>query len=174
MCELKFSGNVDLDISYSHTLTGVWVEIVTRLSSALQPVSHPHGCVSWNIAAYIDKLFNGVTPSRVCELKFSNPHTLDAEICVTPSRVCELKFRGLDNDGWDSVVTPSRVCELKLKIFGSISPLSMSHPHGCVSWNSHMMLNWRKNAGHTLTGMYWKLWQFPDRWFAPITPKIQR
>ena len=32
-----------------HTLTGVWVEIRSwEYSQAVQPLSHPHGCVSWN------------------------------------------------------------------------------------------------------------------------------
>ena len=56
---------------FSHTLTGVWVEIgrLFDIPSA-----------------------SAVTPSRVCELKFGQGVNMPQTYSVTPSRVCELKF----------------------------------------------------------------------------------
>ena len=119
-----------------HTLTGVWVEISYAPSS---------GCT----------LF--VTPSRVCELKFSgfislwsfcksHPHG-----CVSwndmPATSQLLYFRHTLTGVWVEIelmilddigaeVTPSRVCELKSdKNHRHIKYRLGSHPHGCVSWN---------------------------------------
>ena len=55
---------------FSHTLTGVWVEIFVVPDSWQWNMSHPHGCVSWNsIAPGVLRDSRIVTPSRVCELK---------------------------------------------------------------------------------------------------------
>ena len=142
----------------SHTLTGVWVEIV--ISSINLPLasvtpsrvcelkffggghcngcarSHPHGCVSWNLVPELHKDGKSwVTPSRVCELKWKRISGSMVLFPVTPSRVCELKLKAIHGRVCNGYVTPSRVCELKFSVIFAQKVCELSHPHGCVSWN---------------------------------------
>ena len=95
-------------------------------------LSHPHGCVSWNLLHDINYPLPYVTPSRVCELKLIMLDSPGNVLEVTPSRVCELKFDELFKKAIVCIVTPSRVCELKSIIF-------------IVKYNVN---------GHTLTGVW--------------------
>ena len=69
----------------SHTLTGVWVEMLKK--HTIYPVifmSHPHGCVSWNRTFNSTLIIIQVTPSRVCELKYSGDEKVGAnKVCHT-------------------------------------------------------------------------------------------
>ena len=50
VCELKYEHLIATCLLESgHTLTGVWVEIYFPFAILLAAVSHPHGCVSWNL-----------------------------------------------------------------------------------------------------------------------------
>ena len=91
VCELKLNRDNDVSFSRRHTLTGVWVEIrlpwllwspssvtpsrvcelkfLRAARSKLGKMSHPHGCVSWNVSIRWKSTSKRVTPSRVCELK---------------------------------------------------------------------------------------------------------
>ena len=51
-------------------------------------------------------------------------------------------------------VTPSRVCELKLIKYLRNYLSSLSHPHGCVSWNLKVSSGSFKGMRHTLTGVW--------------------
>ena len=123
--------------SSCHTLTGVWVEISTTSLAFCTFMSHPHGCVSWNINRKKSSLCYSVTPSRVCELKFPCHfiillvirHTLTGvwvEI-IADWRIPRIVFCHTLTGVWVEIglyvhrlysisVTPSRVCELKSKI----------------------------------------------------------
>ena len=113
VCELKFYTAFIIDTMRSHTLTGVWVEIFASANVWHPLLSHPHGCVSWNLFLLRHWKMYWVTPSRVCELKLifrciykiyqsSHPHG-----CVS----------------WNNIN-----CSVIIK-------RTLSHPHGCVSWN---------------------------------------
>ena len=101
-------------------------------TKSLKLESHPHGCVSWNFKQQKE----------------------EKDWKVTLSRVCELKYFLQGNRTWVRYVTPSRVCELKyvVMIFDHKAPLS--HPHGCVSWNSVVHPDDYLFRGHTLTGVW--------------------
>ena len=95
-----------------------------------------------------------VTPSRVCELKSDINLKAVTPNEVTPSRVCELKY--LPQAYLDRLeeVTPSRVCELKLYFWKEFDTYKVSHPHGCVSWNTTVLGLISPEKGHTLTGVW--------------------
>ena len=144
-------------ISAGHTLTGVWVEIptpplieagagshphgcvswntITDIYTLMTGRSHPHGCVSWNLGVRWTYLFEGVTPSRVCELKcviycntqnyfWSHPHG-----CVSWNQEQGGTLKDIESHTLTGVWVEIRI--LKRYIH-----LVMSHPHGCVSWNA--------------------------------------
>ena len=114
--------------SRSHTLTGVWVEILMRLDSWKRNIaSHPHGCVSWN-------------KSLISAGRFSKSHPHG---CVSWNILRRTDRKRL----W--VVTPSRVCELKFtRRCAILQTRTASHPHGCVSWN---FLHMGANFGEVVT-----------------------
>ena len=74
VCELKLKQGLKKQGLEGHTLTGVWVEMLWGVLSLVPILSHPHGCVSWNDHGTAVDHFNGVTPSRVCELKCKDIH----------------------------------------------------------------------------------------------------
>ena len=154
VCELKLKQGLKKQGLEGHTLTGVWVEMLWGVLSLVPILSHPHGCVSWNDHGTAVDHFNGVTPSRVCELKCKDIHNTT-------------KFHRHTLTGvW-----------VEIAGFGEHSYLtSASHPHGCVSWNL-LQISWRSwavvtpsrvcelkyaiacgvcgyLAGHTLTGVW--------------------
>ena len=145
--------SVLLQRSWSHTLTGVWVEMIFRLTTAITSRSHPHGCVSWNYIRRHNIRRNFVTPSRVCELKCFSLYGYPINRCVTPSRVCELKWSA-------NLPTTFVFCHTLTGVWVEIVsvsmpfPASMSHPHGCVSWNCRRYLTKRQSLSHTLTGVW--------------------
>ena len=153
MCELKCIYNFLNVKKICHTLTGVWVEIIsTNISCSITTVtpsrvcelkykldtvcyggdkSHPHGCVSWNMRDevnndgwYESHPHGCVSWNRICWWRKYRSG-------VTPSRVCELKLYSLITMMILSV-TPSRVCELKCRVFR----------------------HYRGYGGHTLTGVW--------------------
>ncbi len=124
-----------IGLNACHTLTGVWVEISDLTLTIDGTESHPHGCVSWNCIGVPVTYENGVTSSRVCELKYKHYKIIGYLYSVTPSRVCELKSFLSDNPVNCPMVTPSRVCELKFIFIAYRFEQCSSHPHGCVSWN---------------------------------------
>ena len=71
VCELKFHfgiKNAPGPLSHPHGCVS-WNDRITKKSEQ-GSWSHPHGCVSWNLNWLVDKLPTlNVTPSRVCELK---------------------------------------------------------------------------------------------------------
>ena len=75
-------------------------------------MSHPHGCVSWNVLGRTIFIWKTVTPSRVCELK-----------CPCHYYTCAW-FRHTLTGVW-----------VEIKAFAGLVKEYESHPHGCVSWN---------------------------------------
>ena len=74
--------------------------------------SHPHGCVSWNNNYLRFVKPTGVTPSRVCELKWTTRRCGRKQNCHTLTGVwVEIKHQLINYN--ENEVTPSRVCELK-------------------------------------------------------------
>ena len=139
VCELKCVFIAPNLAGVSHTLTGVWVEILLIRISAVWHESHPHGCVSWNLNGRSILWSGHVTPSRVCELKCSDDGRFRFYLTVTPSRVCELKWWRRKRSCQKSCHTLTGVWVEMLK-HETINRWQMSHPHGCVSWNSEMVL----------------------------------
>ena len=114
VCELKFHSLRHITRFRCVTPSRVCeLKLGYELSTYDTVMSHPHGCVSWNLAAFVSVSMPFVTPSRVCELKSTLRRQRLTSRRVTPSRVCELKCWTLV---WDR-------------------KSSESHPHGCVSWN---------------------------------------
>ena len=104
VCELKFVYRGLWHQQGSHTLTGVWVEMLKNSRKLRRFPSHPHGCVSWNFTSitydngYMSHphgcvswnaewvkggVVCGVTPSRVCELKLWYSRLQNTENCHT-------------------------------------------------------------------------------------------
>ena len=136
-----------------HTLTGVWVEMVGIFPIIPSPVSHPHGCVSWNFALRLFFQYQSVTPSRVCEMKYQYLHrtVLPAESHPHGCVSWNLFISAKSNERRGHTLTGVWVEILNLRFFIA---LSLSHPHGCVSWNKlgHNYIHAR--VGHTLTGVW--------------------
>ena len=77
---------------------------------------------------------DSVTPSRVCELKSKVGRAITRSQCHTLTGVWVEMLKGLRRFlQW--LVTPSRVCELKCLDSIGLLIATLSHPHGCVSWN---------------------------------------
>ena len=108
-CPAFFKG-----IQSCHTLTGVWVEIPRVKRTSGGRISHTLTGVWVEIFAASNNLSRlSVTPSRVCELKYS--------------ALCSAVF---------SVVSHPHGCVSWNKIVRHVAPPQKgSHPHGCVSWN---------------------------------------
>ena len=76
-----------------------------------------------------------VTPSRVCELKFTTSLLACKNVNVTPSRVCELKF--IVPRYWAKFTKSHTLTGVWVEMWDltyTAIPVT-SHPHGCVSWN---------------------------------------
>ena len=120
----------------SHPHGCVSWNLLIRITVNWVKSSHPHGCVSWNpgniitVRKLVGHTLTGVWVEMTLSERFGKLGL------VTPSRVCELKFSHYINYTIMGV-TPSRVCELKflstIRAFG----IALSHPHGCVSWNCY-------------------------------------
>ena len=116
VCELKYLiTSINWETRVGHTLTGVWVEMVCFPIGIFQSLSHPHGCVSWNLSPVTSVKFRMKSHPHGCVSwnaliihltngRRSHPHgcvswnqiTLTRCLCqkrVTPSRVCELKYK---------------------------------------------------------------------------------
>ena len=102
-----------LNQNQRHTLTGVWVEILSGGFHSIAHTSHPHGCVSWNLP----KSFGY------------------AEICHTLTGVWveiigyHLRYASFNQSH------PHGCVSWNLTKFSLFSIIFQSHPHGCVSWN---------------------------------------
>ena len=157
VCELKLDSEFEENFYASHTLTGVWVEIVEILEMIKDLIVTPSRvCELKCILSKVDIETPSVTPSRVCELKYadfagatgtgrSHPHgcvswnIADAvETVVDRSHTLTGVWVEIE-EYFDSqianTVTPSRVCELKCQEYSCCFTPPSSHPHGCVSWN---------------------------------------
>ena len=102
---------LSISTHFSHTLTGVWVEMTM---------------------CYLLYFRLLVTPSRVCELKYSKA-------------VCYPIWKRSHPHGcvsWNETVFQMNVDKLR------------SHPHGCVSWNLLRWLKRSRTGRHTLTGVW--------------------
>ena len=136
VCELKSALFVSKHLTNGHTLTGVWVEMKFHQSKQSHQLSHPHGCVSWNMSCGIPAERNSVTPSRVCELKFLTTGISNFFNLSHPHGCVSWNYAIIGNGGalgshtltgvWVEInynftikmplrVTPSRVCELKFQ-----------------------------------------------------------
>ena len=120
---------------------------------SLTGLSHPHGCVSWNLIRFSEAIWiarHTLTGVWV-EIAFK------AFITSSKSHTLTGVWVEITADVLNKVkakVTPSRVCELKCFKY-SIWPICKgSHPHGCVSWNSNVYWGHTRCNGHTLTGVW--------------------
>ena len=119
--------------------------------------SHPHGCVNWNIikfcdfALYIRRILTGawietsgsaiwcwcchVASSRVRELKQSltTERGQDIRRILTGAWIETLERNRISSK---RLVASSRVRELKHNQSKKREKIYVSHPHGCVNWNS--------------------------------------
>ena len=140
-----------------HTLTGVWVEIIATMYSYFSP-SHTLTGV-WVEIPNPDgtDVFRLVTPSRVCELKFSwwviflqgVRHTLTGvwvEMDIIQLRISVGKSHPHGCVSWNYIRLWA-YCQMVL-----------SHPHGCVSWNLRSPpLWWYSLTSHPHGCVSWNL-----------------
>ncbi len=153
-----------------HTLTGVWVEILTTQRTLTLTKSHPHGCVSWNEDVERAAIIDPSHPHGCVSWNPRSPLTAQPPQRVTPSRVCELKsvicrceYRGnghtLTGVWVEILFLPKRLIAV------------LSHPHGCVSWNQVSTALFIGRIGHTLTGVWVEiLRRFIFRFLRRVTP----
>ena len=107
MSEIK-----SVQVQLSHTLTGVWVEILSIKNPGLY-LSHTLTGVWVEMKRLILwKMRKKVTPSRVCELTYQ-----------TLLRICDSQGHTLTGV-W-----------VEIAQFTFVNTGVSSHPHGCVSWN---------------------------------------
>ena len=114
VCELKWLLCRYWRFVPRHTLTGVWVEMNQQCYIKKLFLSHPHGCVSWNISIKPSIANNIKSHPHGCvswnliycwiiqQFPMSHPHGCvswnhhvfinNKRFFVTPSRVCELKY----------------------------------------------------------------------------------
>ena len=137
VCELKFSAFLLLKMYFSHTLTGVWVEILEMLYHNDFKTSHPHGCVSWNAYPVAQSVFQASHPHGCVSWNLMLSEYFP-KTAVTPSRVCELKWKHFqDKDSRPGHTLTGVWVEIGRAGYGWIA--EGSHPHGCVSWNNNTL-----------------------------------
>ena len=98
-------------------------------------MSHPHGCVSWNIDFKVFFYFGMSHPHGCVSWNWFTLDFIYFTFLVTPSRVCELKFKMVDSG---TRIVPCHTLTgvwVEISIFVGVRSWSSSHPHGCVSWN---------------------------------------
>ena len=143
-----------------HTLTGVWVEMLSHSWQNLFSASHPHGCVSWNFLKSLFFLWLWVTPSRVCELKYAEGNIPCAVGCHTLTGVW-VEIVSVNVITALRIVTPSRVCELKWHFseicahMQEVTPSRVCELKSCWGLHAH---SWR--CSHTLTGVWVEIYPY--------------
>ena len=170
-------GEFDRVADYSHTLTGVWVEMpITTTTVSPYFLSHPHGCVSWNLLKQEENWLVPISHTLTgvwVEMRWYQSwkrlpcHTLTGvwvEIPLKSSTRTPLTCHTLTGV-WVEI---SYINALEDKISHTLTGVwveicrqpyqwqcKTSHPHGCVSWNVSIVCSHGRNqAGHTLTGVW--------------------
>ena len=177
MCELKSGCPLVVFVWwFGHTLTGVWVEILVSVLSMMMELSHPHGCVSWNLPRWfycwsvcwchtltgvwveICQLWyccwqSKVTPSRVCELKWLVYKFKISCSCHTLTGVW-VEICGVGFSSNAILSHPHGCVSWNVVLLHTIYQYNLSHPHGCVSWNYYILILLNSILSHTLTGVW--------------------
>ena len=133
VCELKSRiGQPPWSESESHTLTGVWVEIVCRAFLAAVRLCHTLTGVWVEIFPCISSTFSAC-------------HTLTGvwvEISLWPGTTSILMSHPHGCVSWNGILRTLFHIHTK------------SHPHGCVSWNWFKLSCHWVSLSHTLTGVW--------------------
>ena len=148
VCELKwYAGMAGSPREWSHPHGCVSWNIAWIITVSPAIASHPHGCVSWNATAelHVPKKHGCVSWNDISAV------VIYLHIGVTPSRVCELKSTNIANRSCAIMSHPHGCVSWNNVISTFWNDLVLSHPHGCVSWNSHQLwylLFWYRSHPH--------------------------
>ena len=116
--------------------------------------SHPHGCVSWNCCCIFYNDFHKSHTLTGVWVEITDDGINVPNSIVTPSRVCELKSAKKSKKSNDDDGHTLTGVWVEIMLISVTSIPILSHPHGCVSWNSLKILSDLPQECHTLTGVW--------------------